>query len=107
MSDHQLRTRGTLYLEDRCVGKWITQLDQRARACEVILDGRYHTQIGNFVLVISYQRGMRMIVMVAVAGVCRLQRASRGGLIIANQRSRDVSRPGGHDREKQRTHNND
>lgn len=73
----------------------------------MILDGRNNTQIGNLVLVIPHQRGMRMIVMVAVVCVCSLQGAAGGGLIIANQRSRDVSRPGGHDREKQRTHNND
>ena len=85
MSDHQLRTRGTLYLKDGCAGKWITQLDQRRSGCKVILDHRYNTQIGNLVLVISHQWGMRMIIMVAVVGVCSIQGAARGGLIITNQ----------------------
>lgn len=51
----------------------------------MILDHSYNTQIGNLVLVISHQWGMRMIIMVAVVGVCSIQGAARGGLIITNQ----------------------
>ncbi|MGN2438226.1 hypothetical protein [Pseudomonas syringae] len=50
-------------------------------------------------LVIPYQWGVGMIARQAVMGMYSLHGAVYGRLFTADQRSRDVRRPRGHDRE--------
>lgn len=73
----------------------------------MILERRRNAKVRDLVLVITDQWRMSMIIMVAVMGVYSLLGAVCGGVIIPDQRSREMRRPRGHDREQQCTHNND